>query len=294
MFPTYQFRDFYGNDYSPVDGIYAVWEKDKLVKVIHRKSFWDNEYTYLKRRGLSFSGVYYASLIENNILNIHAENKLFVDEVKIQLGIIPRPESKISMSGGYSPQLMQILISECKRALVKLDKEYTSKKISKKEYLERKKGLQETLAEAQKPRLTAAEEERVRGFIKQLEKDYPLNAYAPSKTIRIDSLSFVHIVFKDNTENKTPLAIFKLTFLQEHDYQVFYRIKLLPQTEYNKLETLMKEEENIEKGVEEKATIVNTVSNTSQINQNAQPMQKKKESVGNILLNGLLKGMLQR
>ena len=247
-FPHYQFRKIDGNNYSTVENIYAVWNNGKLIKVIPGKSFWDYN-THLRRRGPSFSEIYYASLIENNVLNIKAEKKLFVDEVKMQLGVIPRPKNKIEMYGGYSPQLMQILISKCKSDLVRLERMYASKRISKKDYIEKKRNLNETLAEAKRPRLTSAEEERVRGFIYQLQNDYPLNG--PDKTVRIDSLSFANIVFKDDTDRQTPLVAFKLTFLQEPDYQVVYKITLIPPTEYNKIDTLIIEEEKAEVNAEE-------------------------------------------
>ena len=286
-FKNYQLREFYGNNYSTIDNIYGVWDNERLIKVVHGKSFWDREYTQLYKRGQDYSAVYYASLIENNILNIKAEKKLFIDEVKIQLGIIPRPESKIAMSGGYSPELMQFLISQCKNSLVELERMYVSKRISKKDYLEKKKSLKETLAEAQSPRLTSAEEERVRGFIEQLQNDYPLGG--EEKLLRLDSLSFARIIY-DSFEKNTPKVAFKLTFYSEPNYQVVYKITLIPQTEYSRLGELIKEEEKVEEIAEEKMKVDNIAPTAPQANQEMQSTQKNKKREEGLLLKALFKG----
>lgn len=275
-FKNYQLREFYGNNYSTIDNIYGVWDNERLIKVVHGKSFWDREYTQLYKRGQDYSAVYYASLIENNVLNIKAEKKLFIDEVKIQLGIIPRPESKIAMSGGYSPELMQFLISQCKNSLVELERMYVSKRISKKDYLEKKKSLKETLAEAQSPRLTSAEEERVRGFIEQLQNDYPLGG--EEKLLRLDSLSFARIIY-NSFEKNTPKVAFKLTFYSEPNYQVVYKITLIPQTEYSRLGELIKEEEKVD----------NIAPTAPQANQEMQSTQKNKKR-GRSLVKSLIQG----
>lgn len=113
-FSSYQFRGFWKDDQN-TDNLYTVWDKGKLIKVIPGESHWNDEYIYLRLqgKGQSFSGVYYASLIENNVLNIKAENKFFIDEVKMQLGITPRPKK--------SPQLIQSQLLKWKKDLAQLD-----------------------------------------------------------------------------------------------------------------------------------------------------------------------------
>lgn len=206
-----------------------------MVKIIPEEQFFEvhffqSDFSYIKNLGKSLSSLYYASLIEDNVLNIRSEKDLFIKEVKVRLGIIPAPKKHIEMSGGYSPMLMDIVIDQCQKGLKDLERKYKAKKISKSEYIKKKQDLKETLEEAKMPHLTMEEERRVEGFISQLQTDYPIKGY---EAIRIDNLSFAYFIKSKQDPDKIT-AMFKISFEKDQNYGIAYKTTLLPQTDWKK------------------------------------------------------------